>query len=50
MDQIKEHFLHELTNALEQDTFIKITLGNYKGEETDLKKLLIKKIIIKKNN
>lgn len=37
-----------LRDTLNVNTFVKMTMGNYKGAETDLKKIIIKPIIIKK--
>ena len=37
-----------LHDTLGNNTFVKMTLGNYKGEEKDLKKIIIKPIVIKK--
>jgi tRNA A58 N-methylase Trm61 len=37
-----------LEDSLREDTFVKMSLGNYKGGEPGLKQILIKRIIIKK--
>jgi len=43
-----EEYINSLKNSLMTNTFVKVNLGNYKGEIEGLKKILIKKIIIKK--
>ena len=40
-------FISLLSQAIEQNTFVKISLANYKGSEKDLKKIIVKKIVIK---
>lgn len=37
-----------MTASLAESTFIKITLGNYKGEEKDLKNVYVRKVLIKR--
>ncbi len=44
----KENFIKILQDSLAADTFIKVNLANYHGTASNLKKLLIKKVIIKK--
>jgi len=44
---MKDQFIQALHNSFSENTFVKMTLGNYQGMEADLKKLLIKKILIK---
>jgi SAM-dependent methyltransferase len=46
-DKINE-FLAAVEKALQEGSFIKLSLGNYKGAETELKNIFIKKILIKK--
>ncbi|MGM9474976.1 class I SAM-dependent methyltransferase [Pedobacter sp. GSP4] len=41
-------FIAALKERLGTETFVKISLGNYKGEEEALKQLLIRKVIIKR--
>ncbi|GGH17257.1 class I SAM-dependent methyltransferase [Pedobacter zeae] len=41
-------FITVLKESLKAETFVKISLGNYKGEEEALKQLLIRKVIIKR--
>jgi hypothetical protein len=41
-------FTEAITNSCTQNTFVSITLGNYKGTIADLKNIYIKKAIIKK--
>ena len=44
----RDKFISILKNCLQENSFVKLNLGNYKGEEAELKKLLIKKVVIKK--
>lgn len=41
-------FREKLSDALTANKFIKLSLGNYKGNEAELKNVYIKKVIIKK--
>lgn len=41
-------FIESVKVAIQNDTFVKLALGNYKGAETNLKKIHIKLILIKK--
>lgn len=43
-----EEFRSLLTTSLIEGTFIKITLGNYIGEEKDLKNVYVRKVLIKR--
>ncbi len=43
-----EQFTDSLQESLTTNTFIKLSLGDYKGEEPDLKNLYIKKVLIKR--
>lgn len=43
-----EEFRKLLTASLAEGTFIKITLGNYKGEEKDLKNIYVRKVLIRR--
>lgn len=43
-----ENFVSVLAGSLHKDTFVKMTLGNYRGNETLLQKLLIRLITTKK--
>ncbi len=40
-------FIGKLSHSLEENTFVRISLANYRGEEKDLKKIIVKRIIIK---
>jgi hypothetical protein len=42
-----EKFLDELTTSLKAGTFVKMTLGNYKGADEHLQKILIRQISVK---
>jgi SAM-dependent methyltransferase len=44
----KEQFLSSLSESVLQNTFIKLSLGNYKGSETELKNIYVKRILIKR--
>lgn len=48
MSNPKSEILLELDKSLKNNSFIKISLGNYKGTELDLKNIYAKIIIIKK--
>ncbi len=48
MDENIEKFVNQLTSSLQTESFVKLTLGNYKGSDTHLQKLLIRLIKIKK--
>lgn len=37
-----KNFIAELSSSLENDTFVKLTLGNYKGTEEHLQKMLVR--------
>ncbi len=41
-------FLEYIRLSLEEDSFIKLSLGNYHGQETDLKNIYIKPVLIKR--
>ncbi|MFC4212881.1 class I SAM-dependent methyltransferase [Pedobacter lithocola] len=41
-------FIGALEQSLNLQTFVKISLGNYKGEEDALKQILVRKVIIKR--
>lgn len=41
-------FHHQLEQYLQQETFVKLALGHYKGADTDLKNIYIKVALIKK--
>jgi len=43
-------FIAALKASLEEESFVKISLGNYKGEEEALKQLLTRKVIIKRED
>ena len=42
-----EEFVLSIQNSLNDNTFVKLSLGNYKGKEANLKNIYIKRIIIK---
>ncbi len=46
----KEQFILLLSESILDNTFIKISLGNYKGSETELRNIYIKKVLIKRND
>jgi hypothetical protein len=50
MNETIEKFLGEVRGSLFSDTFIKLTLGNYKGNEPHLQKLFVRPITTKKGS
>jgi hypothetical protein len=42
-----ERFLNELANSLSDGTFVKMTLGNYKGGDEHLQKIHVRQILVK---
>ena len=48
MNENIEKFIHELRSSLEQETFIKLTLGNYKGPDERLQKIQCRLVETKK--
>ncbi len=48
MSENIEKFVAEIRNSLKQGSFVKLTLGNYKGSDEHLQKLLIRLIRTKK--
>jgi len=42
-----ERFLNRLRDSLEQNTFVKLSLGKYRGQEADLKRIIVRKLSIK---
>jgi SAM-dependent methyltransferase len=44
----KEQFISSLSGSILDNTFLKISLGNYKGSEIQLKNIYIKKVLIKR--
>ena len=44
----KEQFILTLSESILNNTFIKISLGNYKGSETELRNIYVKRILIKR--
>ena len=42
-----EEFVLSMQNSLNDNTFVKLSLGNYKGKEANLKNVYVKRIIIK---
>ncbi|RLJ77040.1 class I SAM-dependent methyltransferase [Pedobacter alluvionis] len=45
-----EQFITALKESLNVTTFVKVSLGNYKGAEEALKQLLIRKVVIKRED
>ncbi|KRT16439.1 methyltransferase [Pedobacter ginsenosidimutans] len=45
-----EQFTAALKESLNAATFVKVSLGNYKGEEEALKQILIRKVVIKRED
>ena len=45
-----EQFTIALNESLNAATFVKVSLGNYKGEEEALKQILIRKVVIKRED
>ena len=43
-----EQFISSLSGSILDNTFIKISLGNYKGSETEFRNIYVKKILIKR--
>ena len=43
-----EEFITHLSDSLENDLFVNLSLGNYKGDEENLKNIYVKKTIIKR--
>ena len=43
-----ENFISELAKSLHEETFIKLTLGNYKGADAHLQKILVRLVETKK--
>lgn len=48
MDNQREEFLAHLAESIKKASFVKLSLGNYKGNEAGLKQLFIKPVMIKK--
>ena len=48
MNENIEKFIHELRSSLRQETFIKLTLGNYKGPDERLQKIQCRLVETKK--
>ena len=45
---VLQQFLEQLANDIEAERFVKMSLGNYKGQEVDLKNIYIKPVLIKR--
>lgn len=43
-----EKFVNAFAESLERETFVKLTLGNYKGADARLQKILIRLVELKK--
>ncbi|MEH3111794.1 class I SAM-dependent methyltransferase [Pedobacter terrae] len=50
MSEYINQFITALEASLKEETFVKVSLGNYKGAEEALKQLLIRKVIIKRED
>lgn len=50
MNDHKTQWLNATSDSLSKNTFVKISLGNYKGDETGLKNIYIKKVLIKRED
>jgi len=48
--QSLELFISSLKNSLDSSVFVKISLGNYKGKEEGLKQIIVRKVIIKRED
>lgn len=48
MPETVEKFINELSQALHDNVFVKLTLGNYKGSDEHLQKILVRPIKTKK--
>lgn len=48
MTETIDRFLAELTRSLSAGTFVKLTLGNYKGADEHLQKILVRLVSTKK--
>ncbi len=48
MTENVEKFIHEFAESLREKTFVKMTLGNYRGNDAHLQKLLIRLVETKK--
>ena len=44
----QKQFILSLSESILENTFIKISLGNYKGSETELRNIYVKRILIKR--
>lgn len=43
----KDRFLNLLRDSLEQNTFVKLVLGKYRGQESGLQRILVRKLTVK---
>jgi len=43
----KENFAKELKRSLDEDTFVKIQFGKYRGDDKDFQKIIVTKLILK---
>ena len=51
LDQEKvQNFISSLEDSFNDNSFVKISLGNYKGEEEALKQILVRKVLIKRED
>lgn len=47
---MKDDLIRSLENALNDNRFVRLSLGHYVGAEKDLKKIMIRKVVIKKQD
>eukprot|EP01132_Coremiostelium_polycephalum_P010977 gene10977-13449_t len=45
-----DQFLFKLTNSVKEDIFVKLSLGNYQGNEKELKNIYVRSVVIKRND
>lgn len=45
-----QQFSNQLTSSFTSNTFVKISLGNYQGDEENLKNIYVRKVIIKRDD
>lgn len=50
MEETIRQFIAELRHSLENGTFVKLTLGNYRGDDDSLQKILVRKVKTKKGS
>ena len=50
MDQNIENFIAQFVRSLDEGTFVKLTLGNYKGTDEHLQKIHVRLVTTKKGS